>query len=360
MLTLVAVFGVLLLISMSGRFIKYLAEAASGELAAEILFPIMGFRLPGFVELILPLSLFLGILLAFGRLYLDSEMTVLTACGYSPTQLLLVSQVMAVIVAIVVGCMSLWLGPSGARQVEELLTQQESLSEFDLLAPGRFQALSSGARVTYTEDLSRDKKELVNVFISERIERPGRELQHVILVAKAGTQVVDARTGSRFLVLRDGHRYEGAPGALDFRVTGFEEYGVRLDEPEVRKKARKREAEPTAALLRSSRPGEVAELQWRLSLPLLVLVITLMAVPLSKVNPRQGRFFKLFPAILLYLLYVGMLIWARDSIEKGSLGAFPGVWMVHALFLLLGLGLMYGEQAWQVYLFKKGERGVNE
>ncbi len=358
LVTLLAVCGILLLITMSGRFIKYLAEAAAGELAADILFLIMGYRLPGFLELILPLSLFLGILLAYGRMYLDSEMTVLTACGYSLTQLLMATQILSLVVAVAVGCMSLWLSPWGARQVEKVLVEQESMTEFDMLAPGRFQPLSSGSRVTYTEGVSRDRQQLSNVFIAEWKERKDRDDLHILLVAEKGSQAVDEKSGNRFLLLDGGYRYEGSPGSLDFRVTRFKEYGVRISEPEVRKKARKKEAEPTGTLLESRAPGDVAEFQWRISLPLLVPVVTLMAIPLSRVNPRQGRFFKLFPAIMLYLLYVGLLIWARDGIEKGDIGAFPGVWGVHALFLLVGMALMYGEQVWLVYQFKKGERGI--
>ncbi len=358
--TLLAVLIVLLLITMSGRFVKYLADAAAGELSADVLFLLMGYRLPNFLELILPLSLFLGILLAYGRMYMDSEMTVLTACGYSNTQLLGVTLGMSLLVAALVAWTGIWLSPWGAQKVEEVLLEQKSLTEFDMLAPGRFQSMSSGTRVTYTEELSRDRKKLSNVFISER--RVGKEgrVQHIVLIARSGTQFIDEASGSRFLLLENGRRYDGTPGLLDFRVTRFEEYGVKIAEPVVSERRRKLEAVPSRELWGSGKRHEVAELQWRLSLPLLVPIVVMIAVPLSKVNPRQGRFFKLVPAIMLYIVYIGLLIWARDSIEKGSLGAFPGVWVVHLLFAFVGLGLLYGEEAWQRYLFRRGETALEK
>ncbi len=353
--TLAAVCVVLLLITMSGRFVKYLAEVAAGDLSADVLFMLIGYRLPNFLELILPLALFLGILLAYGRMYMDSEMTVLTACGYSTTQLLGVTLAMSVLIGGLVAWTGIWLSPWGAQKVEDVLMEQKSLTEFDMLAPGRFQTLSGGARVTYTEDLSRDRKKLTNVFISERRLGEAGRVHHIILIATSGTQFIDDATGSRFLLLENGRRYEGTPGHLDFRVTRFEEYGVKIAEPVVSQRRRKLEAVPSRELWGSTKRSEVAELQWRLSLPLLVPIVVMIAVPLSRVNPRQGRFFKLVPAIMLYILYIGMLIWARDSIEKGSLGAFPGVWVVHVLFAGVGLGLLYGEEAWQQHLFRRGE-----
>jgi len=138
LITMSAVSAVLLVIIMSGRFIKYLAQAAQGVLDPGVLLLIMGFRLPGFLQLILPLGLFLGILLAYGRLYLESEMTVLSATGMSQRRLLAYSLAPAALVAALVGWLSLGLAPQGIAEVDRILNQQDSLTEFDTLVPGRF------------------------------------------------------------------------------------------------------------------------------------------------------------------------------------------------------------------------------
>jgi lipopolysaccharide export system permease protein len=344
LLTLSAVSAVLLVIIMSGRFIKYLAQAASGALDPSVLFLIMGFRMPGFLELILPLGLFLGILLAYGRLYLDSEMTVLAATGMSQQRLLAYTLAPATLVAVVVAWLSLGLAPQGVTQVAKILNEQDALTEFDTLVPGRFQAMRSGTRVTYTQEMSEDRSQLGGIFISEkRLSKAGdKERGITVLVADKGRQEIQP-DGSRYLILENGYRYDGNPGAADYRAIKYDTYGVLLVKPEVSSDISEREALPTRELIGSDEPRRQAELQWRISIPLLVFVVTLLAVPLSRVNPRQGRFLKLLPAILLYMAYLSLLIAARGALDKGKIPMSIGLWWVHGLFLLIGLMLQFWE-----------------
>jgi len=345
LVTLSAVSAVLLVIIMSGRFIKYLAQAAQGVLDPGVLFLIMGYRIPGFLQLILPLGLFLGFLLAYGRLYLDSEMTVLSATGVSQQRLTAYSMAPALIVALLVGWLSLGLAPQGVASVARILNEQDALTELDTLVPGRFQSLRDGSRVTYSQELSADRSELRGVFMSEkRFSSDGTSERGItVLVAESGRQEIQA-DGSRYLILENGYRYDGEPGEADYRAIQYDTYGVLLPKPEVAIEASEREATPTRELLGSSDPRIQAELQWRLSLPLLVFIVTLLAVPLSKVNPRQGRFLKLLPAIFLYMAYLGLLIAARGALDKGRLPAALGLWWVHGIFLAIGLLLLYWER----------------
>ncbi|WP_455232154.1 LPS export ABC transporter permease LptF [Geopseudomonas aromaticivorans] len=344
LVTFSAVSAVLLVIIMSGRFIKYLAQAAQGLLDPGVLFMIMGFRLPGFLQLILPLGLFLGILLAYGRLYLESEMTVLAAAGMSRKRLLVYTLAPAALVAVVVAWLSLSLAPQGVTQVERILYSQDALTEFDTLVPGRFQELKSGSRVTYTEALSEDGRELGGVFISElRLSRSGNKERGIsVLVAEKGRQEIRA-DGSRYLILENGYRYDGKPGQADYRAIQYDRYGVLLPKPEVAGELNEREGIATARLLGSDNLRHQAELQWRLSLPLLVFVVTVLAVALARANPRQGRFLKLLPAILLYMTYLALLIAMRGRVDEGKLPPALGLWWVHALFLAIGLLLIYRE-----------------
>ncbi|WP_328184589.1 LPS export ABC transporter permease LptF [Marinobacter sp. OP 3.4] len=341
LITMLAVSGVLLLVFMSGRFIKYLAEAAAGELAGDVLFAIMAYRFPGFLELILPLGFFIGILLAYGRMYLESEMTVLFACGVSDRQVLGHTLVAALVVMLVVGAMSLWVTPWGMKNVDRIFHEQSQVTEFEMLAPGRFQTLESGGRVTYTEALSDDKRKLQGVFIAEYSEA---DQQLSLVVAEEGSQFVDEDTGSRFLVLQDGARFQGLPGELDYAITEFQAYGLKVAEQDVRG-GEDEEGMSTAQLMASDDPELRALLHWRFSLPLIVPVVTLLAVRLSRVNPRQGRFFHLLPAMMIYILYLGLLIVARDALASGRVPEWIGMAWVHVLFLALGLWLQFGP-AW--------------
>jgi len=341
LITAAAVSAALLVIIMSGRFIKYLAQAAQGALDPSVLLMVMGFRIPGFLQLIVPLGLFLGILLAYGRLYLDSEMLVLSATGMSQQRLLVYTLAPAVLLALLCGWLSLFLTPQGIVRVTQILNEQATLTEFDTLVPGRFQSMKGGTRVTYSESLRNNRKELVGVFISDRsTNKSGIS----VLVAQTGHQEIQA-DGNRYLILQNGYRYDGTPGKADYRIIQYTSYGVLLPRAEpVTDIGSKEEALPTATLWRSDKVHYQAELQWRLSIPLLVFVVTLLAVPLSKVNPRQGRFIKLLPAILLYMAYLALLIFMRGALYKGRVPLALGLWWVHGLFFALGLLLLYQER----------------
>jgi len=352
LLTLSAVSAVLLVIIMSGRFIKYLAQAASGLLDPGSLFLIMGFRMPGFLQLILPLGLFLGILLSYGRMYLESEMTVLSATGMSQQRLVWMTMFPATLVALVVAWLSLSLAPQGANQFQLLLNKQDALTEFDTLEPGRFQSLRDGTRVTYTERMSDDRVNLGGVFISQKnISSNNKDRGISVLVAEKGRQEIRP-DGNRYLILDNGYRYDGSPGQADYRAIKYDEYGVLLPKPEVSDEVTDRDAMPTSTLIGSEDIRMRAELQWRISLPLLVFIVTLMAVPLARVNPRQGRFLKLLPAILLYMAYLSILIAARGALDKGKIPAVVGLWWVHGIFLTIGLGLLY----WEPLRLKRASR----
>jgi len=348
LITATAVSAALLVIIMSGRFIKYLAQAAQGALDPSVLLLIMGFRIPGFLQLILPLGLFLGILLAYGRLYLDSEMLVLSATGMSQQRLLAYSLIPAALIALLTGWLSLSLTPQGVVKVTQILNEQATLTEFDTLVPGRFQSMKGGSRVTYSETLSNQRQQLGGVFISDRQTPRGssgaKSSDISVLVAASGHQEIQA-DGSRYLILQNGYRYDGTPGQADYRILQYDSYGVLLPKPEpVSSLGSREEALPTATLWGSTQPKHQAELQWRLSIPLLVFVVTLLAVPLSKVNPRQGRFLKLLPAILLYMAYLALLIFMRGALYKGRIPSALGLWWVHGLFFALGFLLLYQER----------------
>ena len=330
--TLTAVTIVLVMIMMSGRLISQLAAAADGEIPLEVVFFTLLLRLPSFLEMILPLALFLSILLTYGRLYADSEMTVLTATGFSDAKLLGYTLIPALALMTVVGTFSLLLTPMGAQKMEALYDKQAQMTEFELLSPGRFQSAPKGNRVTYTESLSTDKTQMNNVFIAD-----GNSL----MVARRGTQYVSDESGSRFLELHEGRRYDLTPGSAELKILDFERYGVRIAEEAEERRQLRKEAVPTAELFGSDEPKHQAQLQWRFSLILMVPIVTLIAFPLSKVNPRQGRFARLFPAILLFMVYISLLIAMTGMIEKRTLSPDIGLWSLHVIYGCIAAMLLF-------------------
>lgn len=341
LLSMFAVSAVLLVIIMSGRFVKYLSRAAAGELDPSVLFSIMAYRLPGFLELILPLGLFLGFLLGYGRLYLESEMTVLEATGMSQKRLVSYSMGPAIFVAVIVGSLSLFVSPYGASETNKIFDDQEGRSELESLVPGRFQKNKNTGRVTYTDEV-KDDGTLGLVFMADRNHSTQR-LQ--ITVAETGSTLVDQDKGQRFLVLEEGYRYEGEPGQSDYVEVEFKRYGSEVERRNQEIRYDKVEALPTAMLWGSDEPSHQAQLNWRLSLPVLALVVTLLAVPLSRVNPRQGRFARLVPSILIYLTYITILSNTTSNVSEGETSPLT-IWIVHFVFAAFALNMILFGRFW--------------
>lgn len=334
LLTSLAVSSVLLIIFLTNSFGRFLDDAAEGKLAVDVLFKVVTFRMPYMLELILPLGFYLAILLAYGRMYIESEMVVLSACGMSQWQLLRITLAPAALVAIAVAIFSFWLSPSGALMTEKILAEQRNRSEFESLQEGRFQAIGQGKIMTYVENVSDDNQRLDQVFVAQR----DSDTTSSVVVAQTGEQAYIKEYGQRYLVLHQGYRYEGRPGTREFKVTQFSEWGRYLPPTSsVAEFERESDAKTTTQLFGAEDVGSQATLQWRFSMPLMVFIATLMAVPLSKTNPRQGRYLKMLPAILIYVFYLAFLINARSAVADGDLSPVLGLWIVHLPFLVIAL-----------------------
>lgn len=341
MLGMLAVSSILLVIIMSGRFVKYLTRAASGEMSPDVVFTVLMYRVPSFLEVILPLGLFLGFLLGYGRLYLESEMTVLEACGMSRKRLLGYSMGPALFVAIIVGVLGIYVTPYSGGQANKIADEQESSSEFETLTPGRFHKQKTGSRVTYTDSIE-GEGHLGMVFIADQ-NKSTKRMQ--ITMAEAGTTHFDEELDQRFLVLEKGYRYEGDPGKGDYIELGFERYGTEIEKKNQAIRVDDVETLPTSYLMQSDKPQHQAQLHWRLSLPVLAIVVTMLAVPLSRVNPRQGRYARLAPSIVLYLTYLSILSTVTSDVGKGDVGPWA-IWFVHLLFTLFALNLLIFGDFW--------------
>ncbi|MDN6179406.1 MAG: LPS export ABC transporter permease LptF [Halomonas subglaciescola] len=342
LLTMSAVAGILLLVIMGGRFIRYFSKVAEGDFPVTVLGNLMLFHLPGFIELVLPLAFFLGILLAYGQLYMNSEITVMVACGISPLKLLHITLLPSIVVAVLVGVCSIWLTPWGSMLNEELIQEQRSRLDASILTPGRFQSFGQG-RTAYIGGFSGDGKQMQDVFVHELGDRD-EGVPNYVTRAASGYQAIRDKTGSRFLVLENGDRFGVTPGEHRAEHLAFERYTIRLGLSEMRGDVESAEYQNTAVLWGSDDPAAKAQWQWRVGMPLMVFVLGLVAQPLSRVNPRQGRFAKLLPAVFLYVAYLSLLLAGVDAIGAGTLPATLGLWPIHGVFLALGMVLLWRSQ----------------
>ena len=340
---MIAVTAVILFIFICNKVIHYLTFVANGTYAANMLLYLVFLEIPILLGLLLPLCLYISILLSYGRLYADSEMTVMTACGMSQRQLLKITLSIAGIVAVIVAVLVLFVGPAVAKHRDDLTDIAETSTIFQTLIPGRFQASSDGKKVFYVDKLSRDRKHARNLFMAQKIENNVKHLppsnNWIVLSAKSAYQKTDKKTGDSFMVSSDGYRYDGQPGHDDFQIIKYKEYGVRIQNPVASGHNAGEEVIPIGMLFKQARQkkGYMAELQWRLSMPLSVLILSFLALSLSRVKPRQGRFAQLLPAILIFIVYANMLVISRDWVAHGDIPAWIGVWWIHIAVFLLAL-----------------------
>lgn len=350
---MVAVSFVLLVIVISGRFVQYLAEAAVGDLAADILLPVMLYRLPGFLELIIPLGLFIGILMSYGRLYVESEMVVLSACGVSPARLARYTLVPAFFVMLIVGALSLVISPLGASKSEALLNDPRSAQGLNAMAAGRFQTRRSNNTVSYAQSVSADGV-MHSVFLSQRDRDSEGNLEMRVTVAEEAEIKFDTESGARYMEFRNGYRYDGYPGDLDFEVSSFTVFGELIPEP----KGGIRTEDPvdgrsTRKLIASDRPEDKAALQWRLSIPVMVPIVALIAMSMSRTNHRRGRYVKMVPAILIYFTYLVLLANGRSAIAEDG-GPAGGLLWIHLLFALLAAGMLFSSSLVSWFKYRAG------
>jgi len=342
-----AVTVIMLALAMITRFLQYLGQAVEGEITSDILLLLMAYRLPEFLLVILPFSVFLGILLSYGRMYAENEMTVLSACGVSQKRLVLLTMLSTSFLALILAVLSLQVAPWGLRNTEQLMESQDELTELDLIVAGQFQDFAEGLRTTYAESISSvgEERQLNNTFVSWR--RPDSGTGDVglrIIVAETARPVIDVASGRRFMLLENGYLYDGVPGQAEYLVSQFEEQALLMPEQTRIETVVREKSLPTAQLWNSPLPEHQAELQWRFSTILLIPVLTLIAVPLSRVAPRQGRFSKLVPATLLYAAYYVILQLGMSMLAEGTIPLALGLWWVHVAFIALGVYLLFGQQ----------------
>ena len=316
---------------MGGRLIKYFGVAAQGRLDTSILFSIVGYLLPEFLTLILPLGFFIALMLVFGRLYVDHEMAVLNGSGISRVQLGRLLIPLTVVYLVIQTILMVWMSPWGNRQFEQLTTTQAVRTGFDLVCPKEF--ISSGSYTIYAGSLSEDRKNLKDIFFYQRATKEGKP--DVMILAKEATRVQMNNDTASVVDLLQGRRYEIYPGTPQYSQTEFQSYRLRLEN----NKEAKFESSDVEALsftqLWQTRedPVVASELGWRIFVPFTVVVALMLAIALCEVSPRQGRYLKLFPSLLIFASLIVALMAVKTRISKDEMGiwVYPAILVFYAI-----------------------------
>jgi len=342
---LFAVTLVLLLALLCQQAVRYLNYIAIGKIPTGMLLQLVSYEIPYLLALLLPLGLYLGIILAYGRLYADNEMSILQMCGFGGQRIMAVTLYIALAVTGLVLALMLWVNPwVSVKQRQAMQSDEATLHLIQTLSPGRFQVSPDGSHVIYVEQLSRDRSRAETVFIAEEKKQTSLADQRnwMLVLANQGYQVTDKNTQDQFFVTTDGYRYEGVPGQNDYKIIQFKKYAVRIVAPDAHVSHHQDETLSATQLWGDySNPRRAAELQWRFSMPLATFLLAMLAVPFSHVRPRRSRYMALLPAVIIYVAYMELLFMARHWLEQGMVPVDVGLWWVHGVMLVVVSVVMF-------------------
>jgi lipopolysaccharide export system permease protein len=338
LLTFLAVLSVLVVIIVSRKFIKILAQAVEGDVSSETLLMILGFKTVIACGTFMPAAVFMAVLMVIGRMYRDQEISAIASAGGGV--LVIYRAVLSAVIplSLLAGGLSLLAMPWAEATVREVLHEEEQTADIRGISAGRFSEYSAGDVIFYTENIDADKR-MEQVFVQHRSnDRIG------IVNAQYGR--LQYLPGGLYLVLENGERVQGFPGSKDFVIERFDEYAVRI-EKKTKVLAQKREGLPTIELWHSKEVKDIAELQDRLAIPVGTLFMSFLAVPLAKLSPRGGVYGSLGAAFLIYFIYGNLQKVAHSSVASGHIPVMFGYIALPLFLIVLGgilLIRLYGIQ----------------
>jgi len=333
------VFAVLLGIVVVSQLIRLLGEAVRGRIAVDGVLALLGFSAMNYLPVLLSVSLFISILLTLSRCYRDSEMVVWFCSGIGLTRWIRPVLWYAVPVVALIALLSMVLTPWALLKADEFKNKLESRDDVTAATPGTFRESKQADRVYFIENVDAGSNRIGNVFVqSEQNGKVGT------MVAQQGLQET-LPNGDRFLVLLNGTRYEGTTGQRDYGIIEFERYAIRIDSVPAKQARIWVRTMSTPELWRNPTSWNLAELEWRLGLPISAAILALLAIPLSYVNPRAGRSLNLILAIVLYMLYNNMISVTNTWVGQGKLSPGIGMWGIHAVILIITVLMFYRRMA---------------
>jgi len=326
---------ILFVILMSNALGRILSDIADGDVPQQALLPVLFSQSVNVFSLLLPVGFFLGIVFAFGRLYKDHEIVVMNACGMGQRQFYRPVIIILIPLVIFSAYANIWLNAKMQRYAQEIVDREKNINKFDQVRAGQFNQGNRGDGVFYMESISEDRLQLTNVLISQ-----SRDDVMVMETARTGRHRLDENTGDLFLVIGPGERYEGKPGSRDYTITEFERHGILVEKKKAAKPRIDIEARPPEQLWKSKNVRLRTELHWRMAIPVVLIVLAFLAVPMSYIAPRQGRFGKVGYAFLAYLIYFNLMAFTRAQLEVKAIPLALNFWWVHAIFIALTIALL--------------------
>ncbi|MBK2125083.1 LPS export ABC transporter permease LptF [Fangia hongkongensis] len=321
-----AIIFILLLIVISNMFVRYLSIVSGGNIEADAIFKMIAVMLPKYIAYLLPISFFFAILLVYGKLFANNELFVAFACGTSWFRLLKIIMIPALSLFIIELILTLFILPKMDQSyfLVQKTTTKNSLISF--IQPGKIIPFNDGKQVVYTKSTDRDG-DMHDIFIYQK--RPDN--RSTIITAPTG--YAETQTdGNQYLVLENGHYYDVTPGNIVVQKGKFTKATQFLSGKVTLGNNSSIDSVPTSQLIGSNDLQYKAELQWRLSFPIAILISTLIALALCRMRPRQNRYSKIIPAILIFIIYFNFISLSKTWLANGTVPTWIGIWWVHILF----------------------------
>jgi lipopolysaccharide export system permease protein len=325
----IAVFAVLLAITFTSQLIRLLSYAAQGRIPADSVITLLGLVGIGSLSLLLSATLFLSVLLTLTRLYRDSEMVVWQSSGLGLLSWVKPVALYAAPIVTLVAVLTAYLTPWAAGKAEQYRHQLETRDDVSAVTPGVFRESKNSDRVFFVDKVSSDLTQVSNVFA-----HVVQNQRTSVIVASRG-YVETAGNGDRYLVMLSGRRYQGTPGQADYQVDEFGRYALRIEQNASKAFFPSQKSLATGQLLAQPTAFNLAELAFRIGLPVSTVILAFLAIPMSAVNPRTGRLVNVAMAVLLFMTYSNLVSISQTWIARGRMNPFLGMWLVHAVMLTL-------------------------
>lgn len=322
------ILGLLVLIMASNRFVGFMADAAEGNLPGDLVFLMLGYKMLTALPTLLPISILIAMLLAFSRMASDRELVVLATAGISRLFQVGIVTRFALMFCIFVAVVTLYIAPWAEQCMHELKEKAKQESDISGIKPGQFKEFSQGDRVVYVQKPSPDNLSMEEVFLQVR-----QQGKLGVLTSESARFKKDEKSGNKYIVFSNGRRYVGKPGLLDYQITEYEKYALLTENEEASATTGKTAALPTSEIFNSDNKAYQAEFQWRISLIISSLLLSLLAVLLMQWHTSERRYTPFVIAISIYLIYSNLLSISQTLLQREVIPSLFGLWWVHLLLI---------------------------
>ena len=352
---LVSIFFIISFIVFGNQFVSIVQKSVEHGIPFQELMPIIGFNMLRDLPIIFSLSLFLAIIISISQMYKNSEAIVINSFGIGDKGLIYYIQPIVILSFVLVFVLTIYVVPWAKQQKSNAEDETVNASEFSFITEGKFESFKNGEIVFYASESSSINKagqqnlEEIFIYVSNKVSP-------VIVLASTGIKYTDSTSQSIYLRLKDGVRYEGLPGEINKNILDFDLYDLEIVSAEVQKTLSNFSAieEKTSIdLLTDGGLPANAEMQWRISQPLSILILSFIGVLLGKTSPRTGKGINLLAGIVVFMIYNNGLLVAKNSIERGDLTPFIGLWSIHIIVILLVLIFYQFRQGKVLYFIDK-------